>query len=153
MIVLIMACQVCKSNNTDPAVKCIGCTSVFHPECLSLEAQGITPEWLCDVCIDNIKDNFNFYLSTDELVRRLPNGLRFGHINIRGLLSKIDHIRILLRNCTFDVFSVTESHLDDLIDDADLSVQGYRLFRKDRNRQGGGVATYISENLETGLYK
>ena len=82
-------------------------------------------------------------------MQKLPSGLSFGHINLRGLPNKIDYIRILLRNCAFDVFAITESHLDDSIDDTEIAVQGYRLFRKDRNRHGGGVATYVRDSIES----
>ena len=37
--------------------------------------------------------------------------------------------------------------LDSDVLDSELSIDGYRLFRNDRNRNGGGVAIYVREDL------
>ena len=42
-----------------------------------------------------------------------------------------------------DIFAVTETFLDLTVDNAELEIDGYNLYRKDRNRHGGGVAIYI----------
>jgi len=48
----------------------------------------------------------------------LPKAVIFGHINVCGILSKIDQLKIILRKQFFDIFAVTESKLDHNIDDA-----------------------------------
>ena len=142
-------CGTCNPGSR-PDVTCIGCAATFHSNCIDIETiPGINTEWICDSCVDHFTDYYNFSQATDTLVQKLPSGLSFGHINLRGLPNKIDYIRILLRNCAFDVFAITESHLDDSIDDTEIAVQGYRLFRKDRNRHGGGVATYVRDSIES----
>lgn len=40
---------------------------------------------------------------------------------------------------------VTESKLDHNIDDAEIEINGYKVFRRDRNRHGGGVLFYIND--------
>ena len=45
------------------------------------------------------------------------------------------------------VICITESWLDTHISDQELSIDGYNIIRRDRNRHGGGVALYISTNL------
>ena len=50
---------------------------------------------------------------------------------------------------TFKVLALNETLLDDSISDNDLLIQDYNLIRKDRNRNGGGVATctYIRNSI------
>ena len=52
-----------------------------------------------------------------------------------------------MKNQTFDILAITESKCDDTIIDSELHIDEYTIIRKDRNRQGGGVAIYISYNL------
>ena len=42
---------------------------------------------------------------------------------------------------------MTESKIDELIPDDEISIPGYNLIRKDRNRAGGGVVLYIRDNI------
>ena len=46
-----------------------------------------------------------------------------------------------------EVLVINESKLDNTITDGEIHIPGYVLIRKDRNRQGGGVALYIKENI------
>ena len=75
------------------------------------------------------------------------NGLKLGHLNIRSLRNKVDHIQFLLHEYPLDVFAVSESWLDSSISDAEMSIHNYNLERKDRNITGGGVACYIRSNM------
>ena len=43
----------------------------------------------------------------------------------------------------FNIAAISETHLDNKIDDNSVDIPGYTIFRKDRNRHGGGVALYI----------
>jgi hypothetical protein len=52
---------------------------------------------------------------------------------------------IEVRKHIFDIFAVTESKLDHNIDDAEIEIKGYKVFRRDRNRHGGGVLFYIND--------
>ncbi|XP_069134336.1 uncharacterized protein [Argopecten irradians] len=145
-------CGLCSMEvHSSETVTCIGCPTIVHSTCVNTTDQT-TPvglEWLCDVCVDHMSTFYDFYQSSDKEVQNLPPGLRFAHLNVRGLLSKLDYIRILLRNQTFDVLTISESHLDDSIEDGELSVSGYSMYRKDRNRRGGGVVTYVLNTLSS----
>ena len=44
---------------------------------------------------------------------------------------------------------MSETHVSPEIPDSDLSLDGYQLFRKDRNRQGGGVCIYVNNSIPT----
>lgn len=65
------------------------------------------------------------------------------YFNVRSLLPKIDEFRIICSVSKLDVVCITESWLDSTIDDCEISIQGYSVFRLDRSRHGGGVLIYV----------
>ena len=71
------------------------------------------------------------------------------HLNINGLLSKLDFIKIMLSESKFDIFAISESKLDASIHDNEIKIDGYDFYRLDRNRHGGGVLFYVNEQLES----
>ena len=42
------------------------------------------------------------------------------------------------------IICVVESWLSEEIDDNEISIPGFQIFRNDRNRHGGGVLIYVS---------
>ena len=42
---------------------------------------------------------------------------------------------------------INETRLDDSILDSEIKISGYDIIRRDRNRNGGGVAMYIRSNI------
>ena len=78
-------------------------------------------------------------------------GYRILHTNIYSLLSKLPEVCILIDKYNLDIISVNETHLDDTIHDFELNIQGFTMYRNDRNRCGGGVALYIRDNIKQKL--
>ena len=74
-------------------------------------------------------------------------GLLFVHANVRSLLPKRSEISLFLQKTKAAIFAVTETWLDDSVKDGEISVDGYSVIRKDRNRHGGGVCLYIRNGL------
>ena len=74
-------------------------------------------------------------------------GLHFLHLNIRSLPPNIDEIRTIANRTKAAVIALTETWLDDSVNDSEISINNYCIIRADRNRQGGGVCLYIRENL------
>ena len=85
----------------------------------------------------------------DDLVLTDKSCLNIGHFNINGLRSKIDFIRIFLREHKFDILCLNETKIDSTVSDAEISVPGYTIFRQDRTCHGGGVLIYASSHLTT----
>ena len=75
-------------------------------------------------------------------------GIKYGHPNIHSLVQKIDALRILLKNKPFDVISFNETLCDCTVSDSEISIDGFCIFRRDRNRHGGGVAVYVTEKFK-----
>ena len=65
------------------------------------------------------------------------------HLNINGLLSKLDFVKIMLSESKLDIFAISESKLDASIHDNEIKIDGYDFYRLDRNRHGGAVCTLL----------
>ena len=52
---------------------------------------------------------------------------------------------MILHNSQIDVFAINESKIDNSVTDSEISIPGYNVIRRDRNRYGGGVVVYIRE--------
>ena len=74
-------------------------------------------------------------------------GLHFLHLNVNSLLPKIDEIRYIATLSNAAIIGISESKLDDSVLDCEVNICGYDLLRCDRNRNGGGVACYIRQNI------
>ena len=70
-------------------------------------------------------------------------GFKISHLNIRSLVKNIDQLKIYHHHCQFDIICISETMLDDTVQDNEVSLNGYEIIRKDRNRNGGGIAIYI----------
>ena len=74
-------------------------------------------------------------------------GLNFLHLNTRSLTSKIPEIEKIARESNAAVICITETWLDNSVTESEVCLNGYNIIRRDRNRQGGGVCTYIREDI------
>jgi len=74
-------------------------------------------------------------------------GMHFTHININSILPKIDELRLIASEIKCVLISISETKLDETIQDEEIKIQGYNLIRNDRNRNGGGVACYVREDI------
>jgi hypothetical protein len=96
---------------------------------------------------DSKHKNMTYIKEINEKVRN-KNGLRIAHINCRSLYPKLDEISWILSETQLDILCLSETWLDSTYLDADISIAGYTLFRKDRKqKRGGGVAIYIRDSL------
>jgi exonuclease III len=70
-------------------------------------------------------------------------GFKVGHLNIASLMKHKDELSIFITKNSFDVLCINETRLDSSIYNSEVEIAGYDLIRKDRNRNGGGVAIYV----------
>ena len=65
--------------------------------------------------------------------------------------NKIEELETILHEGRISILGVTESWAHEGIEDAELCIKGYHLYRKDRKIQnktrGGGVLLYVKEDL------
>ncbi|MCP3667185.1 MAG: hypothetical protein GY696_32615 [Gammaproteobacteria bacterium] len=71
----------------------------------------------------------------------------FASANVNSLASKMDEISPLIKHFEFPVFCVQEAKLDRNIPCSEFNIPGYTFFRKDRNRNGGGVGIFSHISL------
>lgn len=82
--------------------------------------------------------------------------IKMAHLNIRSLKNR-DHLiqlRMLTREKAFDILAISESWLNSTVTNAEIEIDGYKLFRQDRLRKkGGGVCVYTRASLKTKVLK
>lgn len=85
-----------------------------------------------------------------------PKQFNFCHLNIRSIttkpdvtgVSKFEELSALASTHKYDVIGLSETWLDDTVKNDTILIPSYLPpLRKDRNRHGGGVLAYISEDL------
>jgi len=76
------------------------------------------------------------------------NYLRILYFNARSLYPKYDELCALSEVEKPNIICITESWLHDGILPSECYIPGYTCVRCDRNKHGGGVALYISNDLE-----
>ena len=74
-------------------------------------------------------------------------GIHLIHLNVNSLLPKVDEIRYIAERTKAAVIGITESKLDESIFQSEIQIDNYDLLRCDRNRNGGGVACYIRNDI------
>jgi hypothetical protein len=81
------------------------------------------------------------------------NALNCMYTNVRSIFSnnKREEIGLMLKNHDIDILGITESWANKEIEDAEIAVDGYTMFRKDRDNaektRGGGVILYCKDEL------
>jgi exonuclease III len=80
----------------------------------------------------------------------LGKGFKIGHINIRSIRNKIDHLKVFLHLNDFDILCVTETHLND--NDNNINIEGFNPIRLDRKltediKGGGGILCYVKDGI------
>ena len=74
-------------------------------------------------------------------------GLKCMQLNIRTPLPNFEEIKHIVSDLDIDILSLNETRLDNSISDGHINIDNYCLFRKHRNRSGGGIALYIQTSL------
>lgn len=88
-----------------------------------------------------------------RIFTRLKNGLNVVHINAQSLKIKIDEFRYIFESSNVHVICVSETWFDAKVKDGCYSLHGYRIFRADRNSNGGGIAIYVRNNIRCKVVK
>ena len=69
-------------------------------------------------------------------------------LNARSILNKKNELDIMVDEIKPHIIGITESWANNDITDAELGLEGYVMFRKDRmGRRGGGLLLYIKETI------
>ena len=104
---------------------------------------------------ENISDNNVHEQESDDAFTTLKSWraknndrLTIGSLNIDSLPNKIDDLRSLVPN-NLDILVVEETKIDETFSDESIKIPGFKHkpFRRDRTRRGGGIVTYVREDI------
>ena len=73
-------------------------------------------------------------------------GLKIAHLNIRSLIPNLDETSVLINENEIDILTLNETRLSDNIPNSQIGISNFFVYRKGRNRNGGGVAIYVNES-------
>ena len=73
------------------------------------------------------------------------NNTIIGHLNINSFRNKFAFAEDIIK--LFDIFLVSESKFDNTFPASLFKINGYKIFRYDRSRFGGGLFLYASEQV------
>ncbi len=59
----------------------------------------------------------------------------------------------MLADNNIDIIGLNETRLDETVRDSDVNINGYNIYRNDRNANGGGVAMYVKDNISDPIIK
>ena len=68
-------------------------------------------------------------------------------LNARSIINKKNELNIMVDDIQPHIIGITESWANNDITDAELGLEGYAMFRKDRMGRRGGVLLYIKDTI------
>ena len=88
--------------------------------------------------------------SSNEIKKRQRN-LKIAHLNVRSIKNREHYIlaKELAIKIKFDIFTISESWLDNTVTDIEVEIPGYNIFRLDQlTKAGGGVCAFVSDRFK-----
>jgi hypothetical protein len=74
-------------------------------------------------------------------------GIKILHLNARSLVNKINQMRIICNQSMPDLLCISESLLNSGHEDIEFQINGYDLYRKDREfSNGGSVCLFVKKS-------
>ena len=87
-------------------------------------------------------------IESSKLIRNKNKDNPFiAYMNINSLRNKIHDLRYLISDIKPEVLTISETKIDHTFPDAQFIIDGYAYIRKDRNKNGGGLITYIKRGI------
>ena len=95
-----------------------------------------------------------YHTSTPTKISSVQNSNRFRplrliNINFRSVAGKKPELSNLLHDMKPDIVCGTETWLDNTIASSEIFPHNYKVYRKDRNREGGGVCIAVADYLSS----
>ena len=109
----------------------------------------------CSPADDKVNSKETERKSSNKL-KRAPHKLSFIHLNIRSLKNRnhILQLREFVRVTNYHIIISSETWLNKSVKNAEVEIEGYKIFRLDRkDKRGGRVCAYIRSPLMALLLK
>ena len=162
-------CTICAKSVTDSqrGIECCRCENWTHASCRNVSSDEYDTlsvdssiDWYCPSCSLVLQESphttSNLFSSANSSGLNgstpvLPNNFPVRSVsclcfNARSVVNKRLDLLAMLSESSSDIV-ITETFLDDSIVDSEIIPENYSVFRRDRNRHGGGVLVAISDNL------
>ena len=92
------------------------------------------------------KECSNAFQSVQKHRLQNPKNKVIGHLNVNSLRNKFEAVEELVQN-KVDICFLSETKIDGTSPNQQFMINGFKLFRIDRDCHGGGVLCYINENI------
>ena len=113
-------------------------------ECISSDLTTVLPSCDNSTHIHTVKD-------TDNQISFKPwfntKGLKIVHLNIHYLYPKLDEIKLILSQQDIDILCLCETFLNETFLTIEMQIENFKMFRKDRQTNGGGLVIYVRDEL------
>ena len=83
---------------------------------------------------------------TSEQRLNHPKNVIIGHLNINSIRNKFPGFKDLVLKENH-ICLLSETKIEDSFPNSQFSTEDYRIFRKDRNKNGGGLILYVNEDI------
>ena len=104
---------------------------------------------MCQAQLSKTTKNFSISLKNNRL--KNVDKLVFGHLNINSIRNKFDLLANAI-NRNIDVLLISETKIDSSFPDAQFQLSGLNCpYRRDRNRNGGGLMFILRDDLPSKL--
>ena len=99
------------------------------------------------VNVENTNNSSNISGSLKNLKIKNSNRLVFGNLNINTINNKFEQLKHIIKN-NVNVLVVTETKLDSSFPFGQFSIDRFaRPFRRDGNKNGGGVMIFVRDDI------
>ena len=172
-----------KVRRNQDAIICTDCDARFHAKCLKISSWTnknntiqTNIDWVCTMCAlpsfsDSLFEDNHCQFTTSEIANsEINNGsilaenfkqLRdanrkkciIASLNVNSLPNKFVEIKVWLRCSIFDILSIQETKIDKTYPNSQFYAEGFKYFRRDRKKGGGGIIAqqkkFACKQLET----
>ena len=89
----------------------------------------------------------DIWSSFDAMANKHGANTKIGHINANIADFKFFAVRSWLMSGWFDILLITETKIDATFSNSQFNVEGFRMYRVDRNAHGGGLMIFIRNDI------
>ena len=87
-----------------------------------------------------------FFFEVNNYKLENTKNITVSHLNVHSLRNKFISTEELIKS-KLDIFLVSETKIDHSFPNQQFSIDGYKIYRRDRNSFGGGLIFYVNENI------
>ena len=95
---------------------------------------------------DESESDYNIYDLLKKQRSKNPRNIIIAHLNINSIRNKFVYLEEMV-NGLIDIFLISESKIDSSFTNKQFAIGGYKMFRLDRNGNGGGLLLYVHEDI------